>query len=92
MAHKIVGFAYSASDNSSYINIQLQAIKKEFPALDIELADENDSRLERLPVNLRSRLPVYIVYKNNVYKTHKTGKYEDHQVVSWLNSLNSINA
>ena len=45
--YKIVGFAFANSDNSVYINSQLNAIKNAIPSVEIELADETDSRLHR---------------------------------------------
>ena len=67
------------------------AIKKEHPAVEIESSTENDSRLERLPVNRRSRLPVIIYYKNDVYASHILGKRDYQEVQRWFNTL-GINA
>ena len=90
MNHKIIGFAYSNSDNSSYIKIQLDAIKKLFPSLEIELADETDSRLARLKPEISELLPLYIIYKNGVYKTHHSGKFDNTQIINWLNSVHGL--
>lgn len=92
MAHKIVGFAYSDSNNLSYIKNQLDAIKNAFPNLETELANENDSRLLHLSPNHRKYLPTYMILKNDAYKTHRNGKYTYNQVVEWINSIHGINA
>ena len=89
--HKIVGFGFSDSTILSYIKIQLDAIKNEQPAVEVESATENDSRLDRLPVNRRNRLPVIIYYKNDVYASHLLGKRDYQEVQGWFNTL-GINA
>jgi len=45
MSHKLVGFA--DSQTSSYIQNQLQSIANDISGLEIELANEGDSRLQR---------------------------------------------
>ena len=94
MNHKIIGFAYSNSDNSSYIKIQLDAIKKLFPSLEIELADETDSRLKRYIKQKPGgfKLPLYMLLKNGMYKDHKAGKYRNDIIFAWLQSIPSLNA
>ena len=94
MNHKIIGFAYSNSDNSSYIKIQLDAIKKLFPSLEIELADETDSRLKRYIKQKPGgfKLPLYMLLKNGMYKDHKSGKYPNDIIFAWLQSIPSLNA
>jgi|APSaa5957512535_1039671.scaffolds.fasta_scaffold414815_1 hypothetical protein len=89
MAYKLIGFAYAGSDNSSYINIQLQAIKNAIPSLETELGDENDSRIQTSPIpkNKTSYLPLYIVQDGSGnYVGHRTGKFPDKEVLSWLRS------
>ena len=94
MNHKIIGFAYSNSDNSSYIKIQLDAIKKLFPSLEIELADETDFRLKRYIKQKPGgfKLPLYMLLKNGMYKDHKAGKYRNDIIFAWLQSIPSLNA
>lgn len=93
MTYKVVGFAYSDSNNSSYIKNQLDAIKKELPNLEVELSDENDSRLiEHVSSAQKEYLPIYMILKNEVYLTHRNGKYNYNQVVDWINSIHGINA
>ena len=87
MAHKIVGFAFSNSNNLSYIKNQLDAIKNSFPNLEIEVSDETDLRLERLKTKASNLFPLYIIYKNGVYKMHRTGKYDNTQIIDWLNTI-----
>ena len=59
MAHKIIGMAYSDSDNLSYIENQLIAIKNFFPALETELSNETNELIERhIHPLYRSRLPL----------------------------------
>ena len=93
MKHKIIGFAYSDSDNSSYIKNQLEAIKNLFPSLETELADENDSRLERyIPAKYSQLLPLYMVLKNDAYKAHRNGKYDNSEVFNWLRTIPNLDA
>ena len=87
MAHKIVGFAFSNSNNLSYIKNQLDAIKESFPNLEIEVSNETDLRLERLKTKASNLFPLYIIYKNGVYKMHRTGKYDNTQIIDWLNTI-----
>ena len=87
MAHKIVGFAFSNSNNLSYIKNQLDAIKESFPNLETEVSDETDLRLERLKSKASNLFPLYIIYKNGVYKMHRTGKYDNTQIIDWLNTI-----
>ena len=87
MAHKIVGFAFSNSNNLSYIKNQLDAIQNSFPNLEIEVSDETDLRLERLKTKASNLFPLYIIYKNGVYKMHRTGKYDNTQIIDWLNTI-----
>ena len=91
--HKVVGFAFSNSDNSLYINNQLLAIKNKFPSLEIELADETDSRLKRY-IKLKPggiKLPIYILFKDTMYKDYKAGKYSNDIIFTWLQSTPGLN-
>ena len=90
MAHKIVGFAFSNSNNLSYIKNQLDAIKESFPNLEIEVSDETDLRLERLKTKASNLFPLYIIYKNGVYKMHRSGKYDNTQIIDWLNTVHGL--
>ena len=90
MAHKIVGFAFSNSNNLSYIKNQLDAIKNSFPNLEIEVSDETDLRLDRLKSKASNLFPLYIIYKNGVYKMHRTGKYDNTQIIDWLNTVHGL--
>ena len=90
MAHKIVGFAFSNSNNLSYIKNQLDAIQNSFPNLEIEVSDETDLRLERLKTKASNLFPLYIIYKNGVYKMHRTGKYDNTQIIDWLNTVHGL--
>ena len=90
MAHKIVGFAFSNSNNLSYIKNQLDAIKNLFPALETEVSDETDLRLDRLKTKASNLFPLYIIYKNGVYKMHRSGKYDNTQIIDWLNTVHGL--
>jgi len=91
MAHKIVGFAFSNSNNLSYIKNQLDAIKESFPNLEIEVSNETDLRLDRLKTKASNLFPLYIIYKNGVYKMHRSGKYDNTQIIDWLNTIHGLN-
>ena len=91
MAHKIVGFAFSNSNNLSYIKNQLDAIKNSFPSLETEVSDETDLRLDRLKTKASNLFPLYIIYKNGVYKVHRSGKYDNTQIIDWLNTVHGLN-
>ena len=90
MAHKIVGFAFSNSNNLSYIKNQLDAIQNSFPNLEIEVSDETDLRLERLKTKASNLFPLYIIYKNGVYKMHRSGKYDNTQIIDWLSTVHGL--
>jgi len=90
MAHKIVGFAFSNSNNLSYIKNQLDAIKESFPNLEIEVSNETDLRLDRLKTKASNLFPLYIIYKNGVYKMHRSGKYDNTQIIDWLNTIHGL--
>jgi len=90
MAHKIVGFAFSNSNNLSYIKNQLDAIKNSFPSLETEVSDETDLRLDRLKTKASNLFPLYIIYKNGVYKMHRSGKYDNTQIIDWLNTIHGL--
>ena len=93
--HKIVGVAFADSDNSVYINMQLDAIKKAIPSVEIELADETDSRLHRyIPQKPGGyRLPIIMILKNNSYITHRNGKINNIEIIDWVQaSLPGLNA
>ena len=93
MAHKIIGMAYSDSDNLSYIENQLIAIKNFFPAMETELSNENNSLIQR-HINPRysDRLPLYMILKDNAYMTHRHGKFSNEEVIQWLQSIPALNA
>ena len=69
-------------------------IKKLFPSLEIELADETDSRLKRYIKQKPGgfKLPLYMLLKNGMYKDHKAGKYRNDIIFAWLQSIPSLNA
>ena len=90
MAHKVIGFALADSDNLLYIEKQIEAIKNSLPDLDIELADETDSRLSN--VKGQPGFPMYLVLKHGVYKRQQIGKYSDQAIIDWINSINGIHA
>ena len=94
IVNKIVGFAFANTNNLSYIKNQLNAIKNSFPDLEIELADETDSRLKRYIKQKPGgfKLPLYMLLKNGMYKDHKAGKYRNHIIFAWLHSIPSLNA
>jgi len=93
MAHKIIGMAYSDSDNLSYIKNQLIAIKNFFPAMETELSNENNSLIQRhINPRYRDRLPLYMILKDNAYMTHRHGKFSNEEVIQWLQSIPALNA
>ena len=93
MAHKIIGMAYSDSDNLSYIENQLIAIKNFFPAMETELSNENNSLIQRhINPRYRDRLPLYMILKDNAYMTHGHGKFSNEEVIQWLQSIPALNA
>ena len=93
MAHKIIGMAYSDSDNLSYIENQLIAIKNFFPAMETELSNENNSLIHRhINPRYRDRLPLYMILKDNAYMTHRHGKFSNEEVIQWLQSIPALNA
>ena len=93
MAHKIIGMAYSDSDNLSYIENQLIAIKNFFPAMETELSNENNSLIQRhINPRYRDRLPLYMRLKDNAYMTHRHGKFSNEEVIQWLQSIPALNA
>ena len=91
MTHKIIGYAFADSNNSLYIEKQIEAIKKSLPDLDIEQSDETDSRLiSKFGENIR--LPAYIIYKHDKFKTKLIGKYDTNHVIDWLKTIHGLNA
>jgi hypothetical protein len=93
MAHKIIGMAYSDSDNLSYIENQLIAIKNFFPALETELSNETNELIQRhIHPQYRGRLPMYMILKDGFYMTHRHGKWSNEEVIQWLQSIPSLNA
>ena len=65
MAYKIIGLAYSDSDNLSYIENQLIAIKNFYPALETELSDETNELIQRhIHRQYRGRMPMYMILEN----------------------------
>ena len=93
MAYKIIGLAYSDSDNLLYIENQLIAIRNFFPALETELSNETNELIQRhIHPQYRSRLPLYMILKNGAYKTHRHGKWTNEEVIQWLQSLPTLNA
>ena len=93
MAYKIIGLAYSDSDNLSYIENQLIAIKNFFPAMETELSNENNSLIQRhINPRYRDRLPLYMILKDNAYMTHRHGKFSNEEVIQWLQSIPALNA
>ena len=92
MAHKIIGMAYSDSDNLSYIENQLIAIKNFFPALETELSNETNELIQRhIHPQYRGRLPMDMILKNNAYMTHRHGKWSNEEVIQWLQTIPSLN-
>ena len=93
MAHKIIGMAYSDSDNLSYIENQLIAIKNFFPALETELSNETNELIQRhIHPQYRDRLPLYMILKDGFYMTHRHGKWSIEEVIQWLQSIPALNA
>jgi len=92
--YKIVGFAFANSDNSVYINSQLNAIKNAIPSVEIELADETDSRLHRYIKQKPGgfRLPIIMILKDNNYHSHRNGKINNNEIINWVQSLPGFNA
>ena len=85
--------AYSDSDNLSYIENQLIAIKNFFPAMETELSNENNSLIQRhINPRYRDRLPLYMILKNGAYMTHRHGKFSNEEVIQWLQSIPALNA
>ena len=92
MAYKIIGLAYSDSDNLSYIENQLIAIKNFFPALETELSNETNELIQRhIHSQYRGRLPMYMILKDNAYMTHRHGKWTNEEVIQWLQTIPSLN-
>ena len=92
MAYKIIGLAYSDSDNLSYIENQLIAIKNFFPALETELSNETNELIQRhIHPQYRGRLPMYMILKDNAYMTHRHGKWTNEEVIQWLQTIPSLN-
>ena len=93
MAYKIIGLAYSDSDNLSYIENQLIAIKNFFPALETELSDETNELIQRNIHPLYSgRMPMYIILKNGAFMTYRLGKWSNEEVIQWLQTIPALNA
>ena len=85
--------AYSDSDNLSYIENQLIAIKNFFPAMETELSNENNSLIQRhINPRYRDRLPLYMILKDNAYMTHRHGKFSNEEVIQWLQCIPALNA
>ena len=82
MAYKIIGLAYSDSDNLSYIENQLIAIKNFFPALETELSNETNELIQRhIHPQYRGRMPMYMILENEFYMTHRHGKWSIEEVI-----------
>ena len=81
MSHKLVGFATSI--NSVYIENQIQAIANEISDLEIELANESDSRLQRY-CKKPNRMPCLMVFKNDVYLKHVHAKFNATEALAWV--------
>ena len=81
MSHKLVGFATSI--NSVYIENQIQAIANEISNLEIELANENDSRLQRY-CKKPDRMPCLMVFKNDVHLNHAHAKFNAKEALAWV--------
>ena len=93
MAYKIIGLAYSESDNLSYIENQLIAIKNFFPTLETELSDETNELIQRhIHPQYRGRMPMYMILENEFYMTHRHGKWSIEEVIQWLQSIPALNA
>tara|TARA_Y100001973_G_C4950500_1_gene210040 strand:+ start:212 stop:502 length:291 start_codon:yes stop_codon:yes gene_type:complete len=93
--YKIVGFAFANSDNSVYINSQLNAIKNAISSVEIELADETDSRLHR---HIQQKpggynLPIIMILKDSTYIRHRNGKINNKEIIDWVQaSIPGLNA
>ena len=93
MAYKIIGLAYSDSDNLSYIENQLIAIKNFFPALETELSDETNELIQRhIHPQYRGRMPMYMILENEFYMPLRHGKWSIEEVIQWLQSIPDLNA
>lgn len=87
MTHKLV--AFSDSQQSLYMQNQLDAIKNIHPSLEIELANENDSRLKRhLKIRHRGRVPVLMIFNNGIFKNYKLGKLILKDALAWVEKQN----
>ena len=85
--------AYSDSDNLSYIENQLIAIKNFFPALETQVSNETNELIQRhIHPQYRGRLPMYMILKNNAYMTHRHGKWSNEEVIQWLQTIPALNA
>jgi|TARA_R110001592_G_scaffold205804_1_gene456407 hypothetical protein len=81
MSHKLVGFA--DSQTSSYIQNQLQSIANDISGLEIELANEGDSRLQRY-CKKPDRMPCLMVFKNDVHLNHAHAKFNATEALAWV--------
>ena len=81
MSHKLVGFA--DSQTSSYIQNQLQSIANDISGLEIELANEGDSRLQRY-CKKPNRMPCLMVFKNDVHLNHAHAKFNAAEALAWV--------
>ena len=91
MTHKLIGYAFADSNNSLYIEKQIEAIKNSLSNLDIELSDETDSRLiSHFGENIK--LPAYICYKHNKFKDQIIGKFQTDYVINWISNIHGLNA
>ena len=81
MSHKLVGFA--DSETSSYIENQLQSIANDISGIETELADENDSRLQRY-CKKPNRMPCLMVFKNDVHLNHAHAKFNAKEALTWV--------
>jgi|TARA_R110001592_G_scaffold344066_1_gene635039 hypothetical protein len=81
MSHKLVGFA--DSQTSLYIKNQLLAIANDISDLETELANENDSRLQRY-CKKPDRMPCLMVFKNDVHLNHAHAKFNAKEALAWV--------
>jgi hypothetical protein len=82
--HKLYGFAHSANPViTQYMEEQLNAILKQDPTLEIELADENNELLPKYS-KTPNRLPCLMLFKNDSCKNYIHAKLSNDEAYSWF--------
>jgi hypothetical protein len=78
----------SLTQQQTYINNQLLAIKKELSDLPIEVDNENSSIFKTYAKH-RNRVPCYMIFKNNIFKTCRHNKMSDAEAITWIKRMTS---